>query len=90
MAKDTTLPHETLSVGQHSAFYNVPLFPPEAPSLASARCPRCSLPLLVLPVGTDPAAMSLALGEVIELLQAAQDAIAAAQGTIEEQVTHHE
>ena len=68
-------------------FYNIELSPPETPP-ATARCPRCGFALLVLPQGDTAPAFSLRLGELLEHLRNARDAIeAAAHVVIEDEVT---
>jgi hypothetical protein len=82
VSKATTAPPERLSAAQHPAFYDIPLSTPDAPSLASARCPRCCLPLILRHAVTE-VTFDLGLGEALEYLQHAQDMLRAATGAIE-------
>jgi hypothetical protein len=52
----------------------------------TAKCPRCSLPIIVLPKGTTAAPLNLPLGEVREYLQNIVDMVRAIDSTLAEAV----
>ena len=64
-------------------FYNVPIPLPNTPP-ATASCPRCGFALLVIPRGEAAPAFDLRLGELLEHLRNAQDALTAARTAVAE------
>ena len=79
-------PGRILTMAQEKSIMFYPLSPTPDTETSTAKCPRCSLPFIVTPVGATAAPLSLPLGEIAEYLQTITDMVAAIHSTIEAQV----